>query len=48
MSAGQFGQMEEEEVEDMLEQELWVKEKFKEWKMAKDTEMRVKMAQSGR
>jgi len=48
MSAGQFGQMEEEEVEDMLEQELWVKEKFKEWKMAKDAEMRVKMAQSGR
>ena len=60
--------MAEEEVEELLEQELWIKDKFKvrvrftvvsylfiilltvsqEWKRAKDDEMRVKMAQSGR
>ena len=45
---GQFSQMEDEEVEDMLEEELWKKDKFKVWKEEKDAEMRVKMAQSGR
>lgn len=48
ISQGQFDQMAEEEVEELLEQELWIKDKFKEWKRAKDDEMRVKMAQSGR
>jgi len=48
ISQGQFDQIEEEEVEDMLDQELWDKEKFKVWKIEKDAEMRVKMAQSGR
>ena len=38
----------EEEKEDMLEQELWIKENFAEWKQAKEDEMRAKMAQSGR
>merc|ERR1712059_172312 len=36
VSQGQFDQMEEEEVENMLEQELWEKEKFKVWKEEKD------------
>jgi len=48
VSVGQFSQMEDEEVEDMLEGELWIKDKFKVWKEEKDAEMRVKMAQSGR
>ena len=48
VSVGQFSQMEDEEVEDMLEEELWKKDKFKVWKEEKDAEMRVKMAQSGR
>jgi len=48
VSQGQFDQMEETEVEDMLELELWEKDKFKVWKDEKDAEMRIKMAQSGR
>jgi len=48
ISQGQFDQMDEEEKEDMLEQELWKKDKYKEWKEEKEAEMRVKMAQSGR
>ena len=40
--------MTEEEHADFLEQELWVKEHFKEWKQAKEDEMRAKMSQSGR
>ena len=48
VSQGQFGQMEEDEVEDMLELELWEKDKFKVWKAEKDAEMRIKMATSGR
>ena len=37
-----------DEHEDYLDQELWVKENFKEWKQAKEDETRIKMAQSGR
>lgn len=48
ISEGQFGQLEEEEVEDMLEQELWLKDKFAVWKEEKEAEKRIKMAQSGR
>ena len=40
--------MEEDEVEDMLDRELWIKDNFKVWKEEKDAEMRIKMAQSGR
>lgn len=40
--------MTDDEKEDFLEMELWAKENFKEWKEAKEEEMRVKMAQSGR
>ena len=36
------------QLEDMMELELWQKDKFKEWKAEKDAEMRIKMAQSGR
>ena len=35
-------------LEDMMELELWQKDKFKVWKAEKDAEMRIKMAQSGR
>jgi len=38
----------EEDVTDLLDQELWVYDNFKEWKQEKDDEMRIKMAQSGR
>ena len=48
VSVGQFSQMEEEELAEMLELELWLKDKFKVWKAEKDAEMRIKMAQSGR
>ncbi len=48
LSSGQFDAIPENEVEDMMEQELWIKENFVEWKQAKDDEMRAKMAQSGR
>ena len=37
-----------DEHEDFLAQELWIKENFKEWKQTKEDETRVKMAQSGR
>ncbi|XP_023326593.1 dnaJ homolog subfamily C member 25 homolog [Eurytemora carolleeae] len=48
VSQGQFDNMEEDEVEDMLEKELWKPDNFKEYKTKKDAEMRVKMAESGR
>ena len=48
MSQGQFDQLEEDDIEVYLEEELWLKDKFKVWKEEKDAEMRVKMAQSGR
>jgi len=48
ISQGQFDQLEEEEVEDMLENELWQPDKYKEYKAEKDAENRAKMAQSGR
>jgi DnaJ family protein C protein 25 len=48
ISQGQFGQLEEDEVEEMLEGELWIKENFTVWKEEKDAEKRIKMAQSGR
>ena len=38
----------EEEVESMLEQELWKPELFKEYKAEKEAEKRAKMAESGR
>lgn len=48
VSQGQFDQLEEEEVEEMLELELWEKDKFAVWKEEKEAEKRIKMAQSGR
>jgi len=48
VSQGQFNQLEEDEIENMLSEELWDKDKFKIWKAEKDAEMRIKMAQSGR
>lgn len=48
ISQGQFSQLEEDDVEDMLEQELWLKDKFATWKEEKEAEKRIKMAQSGR
>ena len=47
LSQGHFDSLSDEH-EDFLEQELWIKENFLEWKEAKELEMRVKMAQSGR
>lgn len=48
LSEGQFNALTEEEREDFLEQELWIRENFDEWKIEKEEEMRIKMAQSGR
>lgn len=48
VSQGQFDQLEEEEVEDMLHQQLWIKDNFAVWKEQKDAEKRIKMAESGR
>ena len=38
--------VEEEELEDLLVRELWKPELFKEYKTAKEAEMRAKMAES--
>ena len=43
-----FQSMPDHERDDMMDQELWISENFKEWKQEKDDEMRIKMAQSGR
>ena len=48
LSEGQFNALTEDEREDFLDQELWIREKFDEWKKSKEEEMRIKMAQSGR
>jgi len=48
LSQLQFDALEEEEREDYLDQELWVKENFKEWKQEKEDAMKAKLAQSGR
>jgi len=48
LSQLQFDSLEEEEREDYLEQELWVKANFEEWKQAKEDAMRAKLAQSGK
>jgi len=48
LSEGQFNALTEEEREDFLEQELWIRENFDQWKTEKEEEMRIKMAQSGR
>nr|ACO10596.1 DnaJ homolog dnj-2 precursor [Caligus rogercresseyi] len=48
LSQGQFDALSQEEREDFLLEELWLKENFDEWKQAKDDEMRIKMASSGR
>ena len=38
----------EEEIEGMLEQELWQADKYKVYRLEKEAENRAKMAQSGR
>ena len=48
LSEGQFNALTDDEREDFLDQELWIREHFDEWKKAKEEEMRIKMAQSGR
>jgi len=48
ISQGKFDMIEEEEIEDMLEQELWIAAKYKEYKDVKDAEMKAKMSESGR
>ena len=48
LSEGQFNTLSEEEKENYLEQELWIRENFDEWKREQEEEMRIKMAQSGR
>lgn len=40
--------LDEKTKEDYLGKELWIKENFNKWKAERDTEMKIKMAQSGR
>ena len=47
LSQGQFDAISDEHP-DFMDQELWVKDNFKEWKQHKEEEVRIKMAQSGR
>ena len=46
LSEGQWLALDEEEREDYLEQELWLKSKFAKWKEAKDEETKAKLAES--
>jgi DnaJ family protein C protein 25 len=48
VSTGKFNMIEEDEIEEMLEQELWIPENYKVYKEDKDLEQRAKMADSGR
>ena len=43
-----FQAQDEEEHQDYLDQELWIKDNFTAWKQEKEDEMRAKMVQSGR
>jgi len=40
--------MEEEEIEEMLELELWISENYNKYKEQKEAEQRAKLAESGR
>lgn len=44
----QFNAIEEETIDGYLRKELWIKEKFKEWKLEQDEEMKAKMAESNK
>jgi len=48
ISQGQFDMLQEDEVDQMMEDELWKPENYKVYKAKKDEEMRKKMAESGR
>ncbi|CAK9300874.1 unnamed protein product [Gordionus sp. m RMFG-2023] len=48
MSQCQFDQFTEEEKEEYLEQTLWIKTNFDEWKKVKDEEAKKKLLQSGK
>lgn len=48
VSENQFNCMPEDEHEDMLARELWIQEKFKQWKAEKDAEEQERLVQSGR
>ncbi|PIO77162.1 hypothetical protein TELCIR_00745 [Teladorsagia circumcincta] len=48
MSQNQFNCMTDDEHEDMLARELWIQEKFKQWKAEKDAEEQERLVQSGR
>lgn len=48
LGVNQFNAIEEETLDDYIRKELWIKEKFKVWKMAADEEMKAKMAESSR
>lgn len=44
----QFDAIEDDEKEDFLDMELWIKENFKEWKAEKEEEMKKSLAESSR
>jgi DnaJ homolog subfamily C member 25 len=48
MGVHQFNALEEDEIEQYLDMELWKKENYQEWKHEQDEEMKLKMAQNNR
>lgn len=46
LSQNQWNALDEEEKEDYLDQQLWIKDNFKVWKKEKDEETKAKLAQS--
>lgn len=48
LGVNQFNAIEEETIDDYLTKELWIKDKFKEWKLEQDEVMKAKMAGSNR
>lgn len=48
LGVNQFDALEDHIVDDYLRKELWIKEKFKEWKAEQDEEKKAKMAENNR
>lgn len=48
MSQGQFDALDEYVKEGYISQQLWIAENFRIWKEARDSEIRAKLAQSGK
>lgn len=47
LSQAQYDALDDEEKDEHMQKELWIKEKFVPWKQAKDDAIRAKLAESG-